>query len=389
MKTSFYSVKHILVTKSTCSFIVTFLLSLTSVIHAQTYYSDFTDASGKYSSVSPSGFACVSPGFVGTGNIADQGLQNYASVSGLINAAILCTQNEYSIRTKLNFPTGVTVAPAGYYAGFVVEFNTTLSVALLQSNLSIRTYLEGALRETISGANLAGVSLLSNADPTELSFVSDLSFDEVELVFNAAILPVDVAFDYHFYHAFARQSGILPVKLISFAAAVKEKNTQLDWVTASEVNMAKYELERSKDGGRTFTAIGSVAARGNSTSETKYSFIDGTVPAGENLYRLKVIDKDGAVENSKTVSVKGGSIASWQVYPNMLSRGTNINISIAAGSPGKWEVLLSNLQGQTIRVFTVNDGKLSLPTSNLPAGMYVLKLYQNGQQKASEKLVIQ
>ncbi|MEJ0104975.1 MAG: hypothetical protein WDO19_21565 [Bacteroidota bacterium] len=41
---------------------------------------------------------------------------------------------------------------------------------------------------------------------------------------------------------------VTPVRLVSFSACKKNKQTELTWVTADEVNMDHYEIERSSNG---------------------------------------------------------------------------------------------------------------------------------------------
>ncbi|MBL0181613.1 MAG: hypothetical protein IPP96_04635 [Chitinophagaceae bacterium] len=72
-------------------------------------------------------------------------------------------------------------------------------------------------------------------------------------------------FDYDIYSSRLFANGTLPVKLISFTATLQNKNALLQWQIASELNVTRYNIQRSLDG-NTFTTIGSVNSTGNSTA---------------------------------------------------------------------------------------------------------------------------
>ena len=87
----------------------------------------------------------------------------------------------------------------------------------------------------------------------------------------------------------------LPVELSAFTATAEGAAVRLVWATASEKNSARFEVERSTDG-RTFAAIGAVAAAGSSTALRSYELLDATLPASTATlyYRLKQVDQDGS-----------------------------------------------------------------------------------------------
>ncbi|WP_146202213.1 hypothetical protein [Dyadobacter jejuensis] len=107
----------------------------------------------------------------------------------------------------------------------------------------------------------------------------------------------------------------LPVTLISFTATkvsggAERSTALLIWQTSSEVNSDRFDIERSQDG-KKWSSIGNVAAGGDKSSNTNYSFIDKTptydrTRPGENLYRLKMIDKDGTFAYSRIQSLDFG-----------------------------------------------------------------------------------
>jgi hypothetical protein len=408
MKTQFYTGIRMYAKKS--KRLIPAVLCAFSLLGAKaqtTYYSNFPTPvnSAYYSTNQPScatglGTVNLTP-ISNVSRVADNDLTNYATLDlGALRSvlqilgSVVCDP-VYRVRTRLNLPTGVTPSSLiGYYVGFRTELSATLGANL--SGVTLNTYLDNGTTpvQSYSGSSLLNVNLLGgNLLGVNITQPITQAFNEIELVFEKSILNLNVngvlAPDPRFYYAYASSSPIiLPVKLTSFSAAAEGKNVQVKWTAAQETNVARYEVERS-DARGTFTTVGSVAAKGNSAVETNYSFTDRGIIAGEYLYRLKTVDRDGTNAYSKTVSVKNLAALNWNVYPTLLSKGTNVQVAFTNNGIAKSEVRITGLQGQTVGSFTAYNGKLSIPTANLASGIYTVKLYQNGQPIASRKIVIQ
>jgi hypothetical protein len=95
----------------------------------------------------------------------------------------------------------------------------------------------------------------------------------------------------------------LPVKLLYFTARKKEHEVLLDWCTASEINNAFFEVQRSTDN-EFFETIDIVNGAGNSTDVLSYSDVDKEPYDGISYYRLRQVDYDGRYSYSQTVMVK-------------------------------------------------------------------------------------
>jgi hypothetical protein len=89
-----------------------------------------------------------------------------------------------------------------------------------------------------------------------------------------------------------------PVELISFSATVVNRDAKLNWSTAREMNNKGFEIQRAEAGGQNseFSKIGYLDGKGNSNSQTSYSFIDAKLKTGKYKYRLKQIDLNGNYE---------------------------------------------------------------------------------------------
>lgn len=169
----------------------------------------------------------------------------------------------------------------------------------------------------------------------------------------------------------------LPVKLISFTAVREQGQALLSWATSEEVNSEKFEIERSLDG-KKWIMIGTVAASGETTQTiTRYGFTDINPVAGENLYRLKMIDADQTFAYSKIVNLNFKSGAFANTYPNPATD----RVIIAADN---WEtvkiVRIFNNAGQT--VYTSENPEQEINVQPLATGPYVIGLERlNGIQE--------
>ncbi len=91
----------------------------------------------------------------------------------------------------------------------------------------------------------------------------------------------------------------LPVELTSFTATKTPNNDVLvEWVTASENNTARFEIELARGNEEynrnSFSKIGEINSYGNSTTEQRYQFTDlENNKTGVRYYRLKLGDHDG------------------------------------------------------------------------------------------------
>ena len=105
----------------------------------------------------------------------------------------------------------------------------------------------------------------------------------------------------------APQGAPLPVKFGDLKASQQSNGVRIDWSSYSEENTDHYDIERSSDG-RSFSVIGQVTAKGNSSSKTDYTWLDESPLNGNNFYRVRSVDIDGHLTYSTTIKLSiGGS----------------------------------------------------------------------------------
>ncbi|WP_353718691.1 Ig-like domain-containing protein [Dyadobacter sp. 676] len=165
----------------------------------------------------------------------------------------------------------------------------------------------------------------------------------------------------------------MPVKLVTFDAHKENGTALLSWSTTEEVNSDRFEIERSTTG-KNWTQIGIVASNGESNSLKTYQFTDQAPLEGDNLYRLKMVDKDQtfAYSRVRSLNVENGPVA--YVYPNPATERVFLN----TGKKVVTQVTIVNASGATIAA-KVRAGYVDVNV--LPAGIYILKVtYQDGSE---------
>ncbi|WP_353720679.1 T9SS type A sorting domain-containing protein [Dyadobacter sp. 676] len=175
----------------------------------------------------------------------------------------------------------------------------------------------------------------------------------------------------------------LPVSLIDFSATREGSLATLSWSTSEESNSDYFEVQRSGDG-KTWEKLKIVTAKGESSVEVQYSTVDESPMNGNNLYRLKMVDKDGTFALSKIKSVEF-NLKTGYLYPNPVSDKLNFR------SIEDWNSIASikiyNALG--VEVYTSPSvPEKEVNVKNLLAGTYVVKLSRKSGKYSSYKVII-
>jgi hypothetical protein len=118
----------------------------------------------------------------------------------------------------------------------------------------------------------------------------------------------------------------LPVEWLSFSATSSEEGCLLEWATASETNVERFDVERSMDG-INFESIGRTSAKGTTSELQRYSFMDRQVPSGLAYYRIRETDFDGKSSFSVSAAVRTSRRGGLSVYPNPV-RGRRVHLRL-------------------------------------------------------------
>lgn len=176
----------------------------------------------------------------------------------------------------------------------------------------------------------------------------------------------------------------LPVTLAMFSATKEGNTALLHWKTTSETSSSEFEIQHSLDG-KQWNAIGSVAAAGESSIENNYRFVHTEPVNGRNnLYRLKMIDTDGSFALSSIKSLVFGRENAGRIYPNPAMTG-QLTVDVK-----NWESV-QKVQISTISALMVYDSgnkpQPTIDTQNLPAGIYILKVFKKDGTSEQHRFV--
>ena len=185
----------------------------------------------------------------------------------------------------------------------------------------------------------------------------------------------------------------LPVELNTFSSDVNERNVQLNWSTATEINSYMFSVEQSKSGSDNWKLLGQIKAGGYSNSPKYYSFLNKNLTTGKYAYRLKMIDNDGTYKYSPVVEAEIGLPKNFELaqnYPNPFNPTTTIDFQLPF--TGKTTLEVFSLTGQKVAVLLDQVKEAGYYTINfnafgIPSGVYFYKL-QAGSFTQTRKLII-
>lgn len=199
--------------------------------------------------------------------------------------------------------------------------------------------------------------------------------------------------DNHVWATFITHSGvILPAEVGHFDGTLNPDHTvTLNWETQEEQAVAHYVIERSLNG-TDYHYLGETEAR-NAAGPNLYTQRDENRVFSETWYRLKVVDLDGVWKDGGTVLVSAhSSDLVVDHFPNPVQRGNDFHIELGMDVPV--EASVSSIAGGAVLMrlqadhFSGNGTRLRVPTDQLAAGVYLLKV-QGGGRNAVVRMVVQ
>jgi hypothetical protein len=168
-------------------------------------------------------------------------------------------------------------------------------------------------------------------------------------------------------------AGALPIKLTQFDATKAGSAVNIHWRAECTSTQAVFEIERSTDG-RNFQKIETIVAD-KQRCLLPFDYVDRAPAAGNNFYRVKVVDVDGKAFYSRVVAVinrsKGFELVG--VYPSLITTG-QLKVNVTAASRDKVELYITNISGQVIKRMQagLNAGEniIYINVDGLAAGTY-------------------
>jgi len=172
----------------------------------------------------------------------------------------------------------------------------------------------------------------------------------------------------------------VPLNLLSFNAAKTSNQVRLNWVTTSESQLSRYELERST-GNSGFVKVASLPAKGNQQAgQNNYDFTDGPLFPVSVFYRLKMVDTDGKYKYSKVLHVSAdNNRTEGLTLISASSQEGFLQMAIWAGFDQTADITVFDLLGKKLAELGTTqirsgDNLFSYPLPGLAAGYYVVKI---------------
>ncbi len=180
--------------------------------------------------------------------------------------------------------------------------------------------------------------------------------------------------------AFTPGTNVVPVKLTSFTGKALQYGNSLNWVTASELNNAGFEVERSIDG-ENFEQIAFVKGNGTTGLVSKYEYIDYN--AGNAYYRLKQVDFDGQFDYSQLIKLATDIALEVSVSPNPFTDEV-----IVSSKENIDAIEVVDVAGRSCFVAKPNSSNYTFTLDNLQNGVYFIRI-KSGEQTTNKWIVKQ
>jgi Secretion system C-terminal sorting domain len=173
--------------------------------------------------------------------------------------------------------------------------------------------------------------------------------------------------------------NVLPVELSSFTSNANGRSVNLIWVTQTEKNSNKFDVQRELVNSEWIT-LGSVKAAVLSNSPKQYSYTDNKLLSGKYQYRLKMIDNDGSFAYSKVIEVDIAAPKEFKLsqnYPNPFNPETKIAYNIPID--GVVALMVYDIMGKEV-ISLINENKkagsyeVTFDGSRLASGVYFCKM---------------
>lgn len=175
----------------------------------------------------------------------------------------------------------------------------------------------------------------------------------------------------------------MPVTLTEFKVQKEATTALLEWETTEEVNSDRFEVQKSADG-KKWETFQTVAAQGESKNLISYSAVDTAPFAGENFYRLHMIDKDGTDAYSKIRNLHFDALASVALYPNPVSDVLSIQMADWSKATA---INVSNTAGKSVYKAQGSLEK-NINVKSWPSGIYMVQITSTGGAINSYKIIV-
>ncbi len=185
------------------------------------------------------------------------------------------------------------------------------------------------------------------------------------------------------FETMAAAAAPLPVVFTSIKASEQNAVIPVSWTVQNEADIKSYVVQKSTDG-KTFIDVATVTAKGL----LQYNWTDVNPVIADNYYRIKTAGNNGEIQFSQTVDVKINKEHSGiAVYPNPV-KDSRIGLQFTNMPAGIYKLRLVNTIGQVLFTTSVNYSAGSAAQSiqldnSIAKGVYTLEIIKDDQRLSS------
>ena len=231
----------------------------------------------------------------------------------------------------------------------------------------------------IDGNNLAkaglstgiGASVPGNLLTYDLSFVpTTVTFDPFSQTMSAGSAPFKLT--------------TLAVKILDFSARKTNAGNQSTLSLMSTDPVTKVELQKGTNG-TDFITAGEMNLLNTGSQALNYNFIDADPYPAATYYRAKIYYA-GREEFTNVVKIQSSPAKTISVSPNPADKEVKITFNNPVHE--EFRIRILNAEGKQIKETSTNNDFINFDISNLPSGLYMLQVMQQGQIPEISKFFI-
>jgi len=174
----------------------------------------------------------------------------------------------------------------------------------------------------------------------------------------------------------------LPLKLLNFSGHLQNNNAvSLQWQTADEQGVSKYELQYSTDGINYAYTLD--VAQAQNEDNNNYDYLHDDPVSGNNYYRIKMINADGSFTYSNVVMITVTNDNYVIVSPNPAAD----NIVITLPDTDEATVAIYNSVGSLVKTARLYSAITTTDIHSLFSGTYFINIVENNGRIINTTLI--
>jgi hypothetical protein len=165
-------------------------------------------------------------------------------------------------------------------------------------------------------------------------------------------------------------------KFLDFTVQQLSSGIAVQWTTGLEYDSKSFTVERSSDGGTSFSSVSVINASANPQTSNVYGYLDPTPPAGSYTYRIKRLAKDNSVSYSAIKQINISAAVNFSILQNPVTSNLPLQVN-APSSPTALQFTITDASSQvryTEQKTSAGTFTENIAVSQLVAGVYYISV---------------